>query len=223
MWFSLPLSVGSQCDFPPYALSPDLFALLLCRCHDFPEHTWGRSFLNFLQVAGRHIIPTDMPPSIPSRTAIPVRISPTNSSVVPPTQVPRLQAIQPLAASTPSTSTPDAVLLDLHTTIVIPDYYLYYHAPISSFHPTYHALADGSLVATPFIADMRSANIHLACISAITMFFLVTTLTTAQYIRRGKIKKKGLFWFLLFSQLLGMIAMLSMIVPFFDQFVGCKA
>ena len=116
------------------------------------------------------------------------------------------------------------VLVDLHTTIVIPNFDLYYSGhPIQSFQPSYHALGDGSLVATPFIVDVRSANILLALFSALAMFFVMNTLSAAEFFRTVKIKRMGLFYVLLFSQLLGAVGMLTPMVTYFDQFVSCTA
>ncbi|KAI0348654.1 hypothetical protein BDW22DRAFT_112554 [Trametopsis cervina] len=127
----------------------------------------------------------------------------------------------PAHSTSHSTATPNAVEIDLHTTIIIPNYEIYYGTNISSFKPNYHALGDGSLVATPFIADISSANVQLACTSALAAFFCVTSWITVQYIRHGKIKRKGLFYVLLCSQLLGLAAMLIFIVPSFNQSVDC--
>lgn len=131
----------------------------------------------------------------------------------------------PVLAHTPTNhynSSPNVVLVDLHTTIVIPDFDLYYNGrPIQSFQPSYHALGDGSLVATPFIVDVRSANILLALFSALAMFFVMNTVSAAYFVRIGKVKRMGLFYVLFSSQLLGTIAMLTPIITYFDQFVSC--
>ena len=77
------------------------------------------------------------------------------------------------------------------------------------------------MVASPLIADLRSANVQLAVMSALAMFFLVTTVLSIQYLRRGKIKKKTLFYILLASQVLGLVSIITIIVPFFNQFISC--
>ena len=126
-----------------------------------------------------------------------------------------------LASAQALPALPTAVVIDLHTSVVIPDYHLYYAGPISTFHPEYHALGDGSLVAPPLIADLRSANVQLSLMSALAMFFLVTTMLSIQYLRRGKIKKKILFYIFSASQALGLASIITIIVPFFNQFVSC--
>lgn len=119
-------------------------------------------------------------------------------------------------------SSPNIVVLKLHTTVVIPNYNLFYTAPIESFEPPYHALADGSLIATPFIADLRGANLLLILLSAAAMFFTMNTFTAVSFLRRGKIKNKSLLYLLLVSQVLGIPAMISLMVTFFDQFANCN-
>lgn len=168
-----------------------------------------------------------MPPSFPTRTSTP-SISVRSDATSPTITVAPLLPDTNLQGNTISTSspccrksTPKAVVLDLHTTIVIPDFHLYYHTPISHFQPDYHALGDGSLVATPLIADIRSANIQLSLMSALAMFFLVTSVISMQYLRRGKIKTKVLFYILLASQVLGLVSILMVIIPFYNQFIDC--
>ncbi|KAI0704932.1 hypothetical protein BC835DRAFT_1410268 [Cytidiella melzeri] len=132
--------------------------------------------------------------------------------------------VTPSPTSTPSfdsSTSPNIVELHLHTTILIPDFSRYYKGDIRNFHPNYHALADGSLVATPFISDLRSANLQLAYVSAFIAFFCITSWSAIQYIRRGKVKRKGLFYALLASQILGLGASVIVIVPFFNQFISC--
>lgn len=119
--------------------------------------------------------------------------------------------------------TPNAVVVDLHTDIVIPNYDMYYSVPIRSFRPSYVALADGSLVASPLIEDVRSANVYLTVVSALGAFFLMNSFTAAQFIRRGKIKKKGLLYVLFVAQVLGVVAMLARMEPFYDQYASCRA
>lgn len=117
---------------------------------------------------------------------------------------------------------PDIVVIKLHTTVVIPDYNLYYTTPIDSFEPPYHALADGSLIATPFIADLRNANLVLVLLSAAAAFFAINTLWAITFLRRGNIKNKTLLYALLTSQVVGIPAMISLVATYFDQFANCN-
>lgn len=134
-------------------------------------------------------------------------------------------ALHVLAAQTSSAPSPDAqvVLLDLHTTVVIPDFHRYYSGSIETFHPPYHALSDGSLIATPFIRDSGTANVLLAVLSASAMFFIMNTISAGQFLRRGRVKNMGLFYLLFVSQILGAVAMLTLMATFFDQFSRCTA
>lgn len=119
-------------------------------------------------------------------------------------------------------SSPNIVVIKLHTTVVIPNYDLYYSAPIDAFNPPYHALADGSLVATPFITDVRGANLLLVLLSAAATFFFINTFWAASFLRKGNIKNKTLLYFLLASQALGVAAMGSLLATYFDQFANCN-
>ena len=130
------------------------------------------------------------------------------------TTFPVLPVTQPIA---------NAVIVDLRTSVLIPDFSLYYNGPIQSFVPPYHALSDGSLVATPFISDVRSANLVLVLLSASVMFFFINLCTAIQYLRRTRIRKMALFYLLLASQLLGVTAMLALMSTYFDQFTNCNA
>ncbi|KIP12582.1 hypothetical protein PHLGIDRAFT_262280 [Phlebiopsis gigantea 11061_1 CR5-6] len=120
-------------------------------------------------------------------------------------------------------STRNVVIVDLHTTVVIPDFHLYYgDQSIQSFQPPYHALGDGSLVATPFIVDVRGANLLLVIFSALAMFFILNTITAIQFLRRWTVKRMSLFYVLFVSQLLGAVGMLAPLVTYFDQFASCN-
>ncbi len=165
----------------------------------------------------------EMAPPLPTRSgssAPPLSSLSSQSASIPSTQdVIPVNAVSSACCS----STPNIVVLDLHTTIVIPNYSLFYSTPIASFLPDYRALADGSLVAPPLISDIESANVHLALMSALAMFFIITTLTSIRYLRRGKFKKKILFYILFASQLLGLVSIVALIIPFFNSFVSCTA
>ncbi|KAI0079570.1 hypothetical protein K474DRAFT_1617326 [Panus rudis PR-1116 ss-1] len=124
--------------------------------------------------------------------------------------------------STPTACiTPNIVVVDLSTTIEIPDYRRFYQAPIQSFQPTYTALPDGSLVSPPLLSDISRGSGWLLMLTAIATLFLINTLTSARYIRKGHVKNKALFYLLLCSQILGVLGSIPMIVSFFDSSVNC--
>ncbi|KAJ3554697.1 hypothetical protein NM688_g2969 [Phlebia brevispora] len=170
-----------------------------------------------------------MSPTLPTRTSTLTTTPPSTKALYHSTKTvfPRSQSVSIeddfVSASSCCQPTPTAVVLDIHTRLVIPNYHLYYSAPIASFRPDYHALSDGSLVATPLIVDIRSANIELSLTSALGMFFLITTVISIQYLWKGKIKKKVLFYILTASQVLGLVTSVMLIIPFFNQFISCTS
>ncbi|KAF9456544.1 hypothetical protein BDZ94DRAFT_1275389 [Collybia nuda] len=116
---------------------------------------------------------------------------------------------------------PNKVVIHLSTTVVIPDYGLYYSVPIESFRPTYYAYDDGSLIAPPFIQDLVGANISLLVTGFIAMLFVRNIIVTGDYIRRGKVKNKTLFHILFLSQILAPISFVPIIISYFNQLLNC--
>ncbi|KAF9569708.1 hypothetical protein CPC08DRAFT_6328 [Agrocybe pediades] len=129
-------------------------------------------------------------------------------------------ATQP--TSTLSDCPTNTVVIQLSTSLVIPNYALYYGATsISTFRPTYTALPDGSLIAPPFNADMADANLSLLVISALATVFARNILVSGDYIRRGKLKKKLLFYVLFLSQIISPVAFVPFIWSYFNQRLNC--
>ncbi|KAK7694521.1 hypothetical protein QCA50_001707 [Cerrena zonata] len=120
-----------------------------------------------------------------------------------------------------SCSTPNIVVIELATTLRIPDFARFYDTPIESFRPSYNALPDGSLVSSPLATDIRTANGWLLVFGATGVFFLLNSLSSFRYVREGHIKKKGLFYLLCCSQILGLMSVIAMLVPFFIQSLHC--
>ena len=77
-------------------------------------------------------------------------------------------------------------------------------------------------MATPFIVDVRGANLLLVIFSALAMFFILNTITAIQFLRRWTVKRMSLFYVLFVSQLLGAVGMLAPLVTYFDQFASCN-
>lgn len=115
----------------------------------------------------------------------------------------------------------DSVVIEISTTVTIDHFRRYYDGPIDSFSPSYVALGDGSLVNPPLLDDIKAASVKLAVLSGLFIFFLINTFTATRYLYRGLVKNKILFYLLLFSQTFGLVAMTSMIVPFFDPSANC--
>ncbi|RDB28826.1 hypothetical protein Hypma_015374 [Hypsizygus marmoreus] len=114
------------------------------------------------------------------------------------------------------------VIINLSTTLVIPDYSLYYSDPIDSFQPSFYASNDGSLVAPPFIEDLSSANISLLVTGMLAMLFVRNIIVSGDYLRRGKVKRKVLFYVLFFSQMLAPISFAPVIMSYFTQRLDCS-
>jgi len=121
------------------------------------------------------------------------------------------------------TNTPNEVVLQLTTAVVIQDFSLYYQMPIQSFRPSYKAFADGSLVAPPYLHEVHEANWILLFVGALLMLFIRNSVVSADYIRRNRVKYKGLFYTLLISQLLGVLTFTSEAWVFLSSHVNCKA
>lgn len=175
--------------------------------------------------------------SLPSETSVagPSTTSPapgssnTNSESIPSCRkTPDAGALAldaPLAATTPRPTpcTPPEVVIVLSTTVIIKDYPLYYSpTPISSFRPTWRALPDGSLIAPPYDQDFLNANLNLFVLGAVAAVFIRNILASVSYLRRGKVKKKTLFYLLLFSQLLAPLSLIPVIISYFWDGLSCN-
>lgn len=112
--------------------------------------------------------------------------------------------------------------VQLSTTLTISDFNRYYpEEPSQSFTPTYHALPDGSLVTPPYLSDLQNAYTNIIFLSVLVVVFFRNILVSGDYIRRGKIKKKGLFYLLFTSQLLGPVVLLPQLIAYFHPAVDC--
>lgn len=128
-------------------------------------------------------------------------------------------AITPRAQPSPTVT---QVVVDLTTQVIIPDFSRFYASTSpDSFQPIYHTFGDGSLVAPPLLDDLRINNIFLIITGCLLAIFLRNVFMSANYLWRGKVKKKGLFYFLFLSQLLGPIAIIPIIVAQFDRSADC--
>ena len=120
-------------------------------------------------------------------------------------------------------TTPNKVIINLSTQLSIPDYTFFYHQPIESFTPSFTALPDGSLLAEPFLTDIRVSNMDLLMIGIMLTLFVRNVIVSADYIRRGRVRYKALFYVLLITQLLGLLCFLAKLVPFFIHSTNCFA
>ena len=102
------------------------------------------------------------------------------------------------------------VVIHVSTTVIIQDFESYYpNTPIQSFYPIYTALSDGSLLLPPTEAKLNESNTFFILNGAILMLYLRNTLVSLRYIRRTRIKHKGLFYVLFLSQLLGLLSAIT--------------
>ncbi|KIK71146.1 hypothetical protein GYMLUDRAFT_66353 [Collybiopsis luxurians FD-317 M1] len=114
-------------------------------------------------------------------------------------------APQNFPRTTPAPSTdsyPTTVVVKLETTLLIPNYPLYYPTPVADFSPNYLALPDGSLVTAPYRSDLIQANAVLLLLSILSTIFLRNVFVSGNYIRRIKVRQKILFFCLFASQVM---------------------
>lgn len=165
-------------------------------------------------------MPRRPPPAGAQSGSYPPPPTPSSSSSVSSTiQTPAVATAPPSA--TCCSATADEVIVHLSTTITIPDYHRYYDSPIESFTPTYETLPDGSLVTQPYLHNLKNTYSSLIFLSVLTAVFFRNILVSGDYIRRGKVKKKSLFYLLFASQLLGPVVLLPFLISYTHDSVNC--
>ncbi|TDL28409.1 hypothetical protein BD410DRAFT_824164 [Rickenella mellea] len=117
---------------------------------------------------------------------------------------------------------PTPVVISLTTHISIPDFPRFYSVPVQSFSPTYFARPDGSLMAPPMIQDMRRTNAAMLVLGALLMLSARNILVSTDYIRRGRVKYKMLFYVLLLSQLFPPVSFCTFIFSYFVRHISCR-
>lgn len=136
--------------------------------------------------------------------------TPSSTSLLAPTQA-------------PTSSCANQVLIQLSTTLLVPDYSRYYSdSPIDLFKPVYFPLDDGSLITRPFIDDILHKDICILLTGLLAMLFARNILTSADYLRRVTLKDKSLFHVLFASQLLAVVAFIPTIISQFSQSPNCS-
>jgi hypothetical protein len=129
----------------------------------------------------------------------------------------------PRITPSPTECPPNKLVVQLSTAIIIPDFNAFYApASIEAFVPIYSTLPDGSLLTTPFNDDLRDANVGLLIMGALMMVFARNILVSGDYIRRGKVKKKMLFYVLFLSQILAPVSLAPIILTYFNEKISCK-
>lgn len=128
------------------------------------------------------------------------------------------------ATPAPTPCSPNEVVVHLSTTVLITDFDRFWEpTPIASFQPTFNALDDGSLVTPPFVQDLYDANLTLLVTGALAIVFIRNIIVSADYLRRGKVKKKTLFYILFLSQVLAPISFVPIILSYFTKVLHCTA
>lgn len=117
----------------------------------------------------------------------------------------------------------DKVVFQLSTAMVVHYDFFYAPTPIPSFQPSYRSLDDGSLLAAPFEADLRSSHLSLLIIGSLFTIFLRNVFVSYGYVKRGRVKKKTLFYVLLASQVLAPVSLFPVILSYFVDSVNCTA
>jgi hypothetical protein len=128
--------------------------------------------------------------------------------------------IVPTPTATPDiTSIPGAgYAFLLSTSVTIED--IPTQAP-TPYQVQYAHFKDGSLVTPLFINDFVADKTRLVVLGLLAMLFGRNVAVAASYIRRVQLKHKMLFYFLLISQLCGVLAVTAELVPFFYASASC--
>lgn len=148
--------------------------------------------------------------------------SPTFSDSPPvATHSPTVLDIWPRTTAAPSNNNPTEVVIQLTTTLLIPDYPSYYHTPISEFNPNYEAFPDGSLLAAPFRSDLEQAGVELFLLTILITIFLRNVVVSGNYIRRVKVQRKILFWMMFATQVVALIGLVPQITSFLGLHLHC--
>lgn len=167
-------------------------------------------------------------PTLVDRSSVPLPLTTTllsSTTGVSPsfvTQAPSLHQRADALSASSSYCPPNEVVVQISTQLLIPDYSEYYATPIQQFSMSYISLPDGSLVAPPYFEEIRQGNELLLFIGMFLMLFTRNAVVSADYIRRGRVKRKGLFYTLLLSQILGVATFVSLATTFFASRVNCR-
>lgn len=135
---------------------------------------------------------------------------------------PTIPQILPRITDAPSDNDyPIEVVVQLTTTLLIPDYPLYYNTPISEFNPNYEAFPDGSLIAAPYRSDLEQASAELLMLSILITIFLRNVFVSGNYIRRVKVRRKILFRTMFITQAIAFVGLIPQIISFLGSHLNC--
>ena len=122
------------------------------------------------------------------------------------TQAPALRARQNDGSSScpAATGTPNTVIIQISSQVTIADYSTFYPStPIARFQATYVQPGDGSLLAPPFMAEIRQGNWFILFIGMMLMLFLRNTVSrmfTMNVARLIKDRSKRLYQQTIFGE-----------------------
>lgn len=165
---------------------------------------------------------------------------PSRTSATQPTVVSTPQLLAPRITPSPACCEPNEVVIEISTTVLVPDYARYYDTPILTFQPSYLALPDGSLFTVPFMEDLSRSYLSLLVTAMLATLFLRNIIVSFDYLRRAKMKRRMLFYLLLCSQLLSVsilslrssissiltpfqLGLVPLLVSFFNSRLDCTA
>ncbi|KAF7784438.1 hypothetical protein Agabi119p4_603 [Agaricus bisporus var. burnettii] len=134
---------------------------------------------------------------------------------------PLTHLLLPRVTPPPACCSTNQVLVELSTSLIIKDYRRFYSTDIHSFRPTYLALDDGSLITPALINDLWNSNLDLLFVAALATLFLRNIVAAVDYLRRGKMKNKTLYYLLLASQALAPASFVPLLVSTFNQNINC--
>ncbi|KAJ7225722.1 hypothetical protein GGX14DRAFT_489964 [Mycena pura] len=146
----------------------------------------------------------------------------THPTVLSGPQPPAPQLPAPRITPSPSSCAPNELVIEIATTVLVPDYTRFYDTPISEFHPSYFALPDGSLASVPFMQDLTRSYLSLLVTAMLATLFLRNIIVCVDYLRRANMKRRTLFHLLLCSQLLSM-GLAPLLASYFNSRLDCTA
>ena len=156
--------------------------------------------------------------SSPSRAVLPLP-----SIVSSPTPLLSADVATLTAIATSSCSSPTAVVVQLATDLLIPNFPQFYDEQVETFQPTWTNLADGSLVTPAYLDELSKSFLQLMMAGALLLLFTRNTIASTEYILFSGLKTKTLLYVLFISQVLGVISSAVSIATYFHHSMDCIA
>nr|GAT47866.1 predicted protein [Mycena chlorophos] len=129
--------------------------------------------------------------------------------------------LAPRITPPPQAQPPEELVVEIYTTLVIQNFeHLYHGAALPDDSSFYTAIPDGTLLAAPYLADLRLAFTSLMVTAIIATLFARNIIVCIDYLRRANVKRRTLFYLLLLSQLLS-FGLVPVVVSFFYSSLDC--